>query len=271
MAEISKLTSILPLKARLYRDSKKKNLDLQEITNFLEEKGLFETVLVRDSFLKKYGEKSRGTAKKLVETRVRNPESKRREFEVAEEEIKFEKERIKKSDRGMTSVLYDGYRLSQVMTDLLPEEERTEAFLHIIFTDRFFGTWKPATQRYHSRVSVYGLPTLISTTGIVDAPARPKGFHRIKKDDKERLSVRGQNERFRGEYVEYDDERLTEIMKGYALHAVFYHLSSWPFCEDNKCRLYNPHLQKNILAAQLTRPELCKKHQKMLQDFKDLV
>lgn len=263
----------LPLRARLYNEADVKNLDLTEIKEYLKEKGLFEEVETFGSFPKMYGKPVDETASKIAKTRVRNPETPKIEFEPFEESVRLERELIEGDRAGVTSVLYDGFRLAKSFTDLIPEDERDDYYLHVVFTDRFFATWKPATQRYHSRVSVYGFPSIISTTGIVDAPARPRGFHRVEASDdsagSDDLEVKGTREEFRGQFVDYDDERLTEIMKGYAMQAVFYHLSRGPFCEHKNCRLYNPHLQKNILNAQLTKPEFCVRHQKLLEKFQE--
>lgn len=269
MSESRSSNRSLPLRARLYDSSSAEGLDLSEIAGYLKDKDLFSEVLARKSFLEKYGKPLENTAAKLAETRVRNLETPKRDFEISSADVEFERKLIENFEGGMTSVLYDGFRLEKAMTDLLPEEERGDSYLHVIFTDRFFGTWKPETQRYHARVSVYGFPSIISTTGIVDAPARPEGFYRIERGGKPEdfggFKVIGKREKFRGKFVDYDDERLTEIMKGYAMQAAFYHLFTDPFCEDKECRLYNPHLQKNILRAQLTDSEFCDRHREILE------
>lgn len=260
-----------PFRVCLYSDTNVRNLDLPEIAEYLDEQGLFDGVELRGPFLKEWGDRE-DIAKKLAETRVHDPDTMDMRFDPTDSEIEFEKEQIRNSEGEMTSVMYDGFRLGKVYTDLIPEEERGESFLHIIFTSRFFGTWKPATQRYHARVSVYGLPSIISTTGIADAPAKPPGYYRVEWSGDVGGNVNANiirdKEGVRGEFVDYDDERLTEIMKGYSMHAVFYHLGFHPFCDDVNCRLYNPHLQKNILNAQLTAPEFCEKHRKILKEFR---
>jgi hypothetical protein len=72
-------------------------------------------------------------------------------------------------------------------------------------------------------------------------------------------------EKFRGRFIDHDDERLTEIMKGYVMQAIFYHIASSPFCDDTRCRLYNGHWQEEVLEAQLKQPEFCERHEKMLE------
>lgn len=70
----------------------------------------------------------------------------------------------------------------------------------------------------------------------------------------------------RGRFIEHDDERLTEVMKGYVAQTLFYHLFGESFCEDGDCRLYNAHWQEEVIRAQLGgRYEFCPRHRRMLE------
>ncbi|KXB05721.1 hypothetical protein AKJ50_00030 [candidate division MSBL1 archaeon SCGC-AAA382A13] len=262
------LEEALPIKMHLYNDTHIENLDLQEIAKYLKEKKIFKKVEIEGSFLKKYGKPLAKNAEKIAKTQVKNLENPEQNFEIKNQNIEYVKNSIRNPKSEMRGILYDGFRLQKIFTDMIPEQQTDLPHLHVIYTNMFFATWKPATQRYHARVSVYGLPSIISTTGIVDAPARPKGFYYLKKDDNSKsLKIVSENEKFHGDYLDYDDEKMTEIMKGYAMQVVFYHVHSGPFCDKKSCRLYNPHLQKNILKAQLSEPELCEKHQKILENM----
>ncbi|KXA90673.1 hypothetical protein AKJ36_00285 [candidate division MSBL1 archaeon SCGC-AAA259I07] len=270
MAEYISSNETSPLKGRLYNNSSETDLDLSKIAEHLMEKGIFEEVEVRDSFPEEYEDEIEQIATALAETQVRNLEKPERDFQTESRDIDFEKKLLLGEESGLTSVLYDGFRLSKAFSDLLPEDERSDSYLHIIFTDRFFATWKPATKRYHARVSAYGFPSVISTAGVVDAPARPWGSYKIEKEG-DGLKVVDESEEFEGSYVAHGDERLTEIMKGYALQAVFYHLHLGPFCNNKKCALYNPHLQVNIVKSKLSEPDLCTKHRKVLEELRTKV
>jgi hypothetical protein len=48
------------------------------------------------------------------------------------------------------------------------------------------------------------------------------------------------------------------------MQAVFYALTGDPFCDDPCCRLFNAHWQREMLAAQLSRPDFCRRHEKMI-------
>ena len=75
--------------------------------------------------------------------------------------------------------------------------------------------------------------------------------------------------RFKDKFIDYDDTRLTEVMKGYCIQALFFYISGEPFCEDNKCRLYNAHWQEEVINAQLAKPEFCKKHKMLINNIRN--
>ncbi|MEZ4546777.1 MAG: DUF6775 family putative metallopeptidase [Thermodesulfobacteriota bacterium] len=68
-------------------------------------------------------------------------------------------------------VLYDGLwvqrTLRKLIFDSLPEESGP-GFLHIIFSGRLLGTFEG--RRTHARVVLLGSPSIISTSGLVEAP-----------------------------------------------------------------------------------------------------
>jgi hypothetical protein len=72
-------------------------------------------------------------------------------------------------------------------------------------------------------------------------------------------------QQFQDEFLVYDDQRLTEVVKGYIMQALLYHLTGEPFCDDPNCRMYNAHWQHELIQAQLESPcEFCPKHQSFL-------
>jgi len=115
---------------------------------------------------------------------------------------------------------------------------------------------------------VYGIPSVITTTGLVEAPAKPKGYYLLKPQyemlGKDLLELK---ERLKASFIDYEDERLTEVIKGYAMQALFYHLVGAPFCKDKGCRLYNAHWQEELIFAQLeSEYEFCPHHSKLLAE-----
>lgn len=184
-------------------------------------------------------------------------------------EIEYEKRRI----LGKTTafgVLYDGFYLQRVFSKLIIRRERSLGFVHIFFTNRLFATWEEGDKRYHARTSVYAFPSIISTTGLVEAPAKPRQYYLLKQQyetlGKDLLELK---DRFKDSFIDYEDARLTEVMKGYAMQAVFYSLDGDPFCKDKGCRLYNAHWQEELIFAQLWGEyEFCERHSKILEGLR---
>ena len=270
-ANLSKLS----LNIHLYEDPSTKNLDLREIVGYLREKLGQVSVDLRGPFIKASFDETQDLARRMAGTKVRDLANPNVQFEPLPGEVEFERKLLRDPGLRLVGPLYDGFKLQVVLREFIPKEEFDIGHAHIAFTNRLFGTFDEGDRRYHARVSVYGFPSLLSTTGIVEAPAKPKEFYALK----QRVATLGQTgmplkklkERFKGRFIDYDDERLTEIMKGYVMQAVFYHLKLDPFCVDKRCRLYNAHWQEEVLEAQLSQPEFCERHERELAQFKGLL
>lgn len=181
-----------------------------------------------------------------------------------EGEIKYEKNRIT-SSKNIFGVLYDGFKLQSIYQMILPEEERNSSHLHIIFTNQLIVTWDENDKRYHLRTSVYGFPSIISINGLIEAPAKPRQFYLKLRFGIPREELKNE---FKDKMLDYDDERLNEVIKGYALQALFYHLIGEPFCSDRNCRLYNAHWQEELIQAQLKSPyQLCQYHKNLIESM----
>jgi len=79
------------------------------------------------------------------------------------------------------------------------------------------------------------------------------------------VSLLALKEEFKGKFIDYNDPRLTEVMKGYVMQALFFHITGNPFCKNRNCRLYNAHWQEDLIQAQLTsKNDFCAQHQRLL-------
>lgn len=67
-------------------------------------------------------------------------------------------------------------------------------------------------------------------------------------------------ERVEGDFLVEDDPRTTDALKGYVLQAVNTVETGEGFCEDERCRLSNPHRQPGVVEAQLRDPGFCEEH-----------
>ena len=178
-------------------------------------------------------------------------------------EIDVELKRLR-GDGSYLGVLYDGIWLQRIFYNIMSERipEVTSGSIHVIFTSRLFGTYEAG--RYHARVILTGLPSLISTSGVVEAPAKPKdyywlkaGFIRAGKD------IRELDLTHKWEFIEYDDSRITEALSSYILQSIFYEITGSPFCDDPACCLYNSHWQEEVLTTQV-KGKLCQEHAKLI-------
>ena len=182
-------------------------------------------------------------------------------------------------------LLYDGLWLQRIFYKIMASKNPSDfngSFIQIIFTSRLFVTFEtggslttlpldpqpdrgyPRSQRYHARVVLTGLPSLISTSGIVEAPARPKEYYWLKasfihagKDLSELDLI------YKGRFIEYEDPRISSVLAPYVLQAIFYELTGNPFCDNPSCCLYNSHWQEEVLKAQI-EGKLCEEHRDVI-------
>ncbi len=251
----------------LYTEGTADELNIEEVTRYLRQKmGRVEIEVRGNPFATLPRDKISDYARKIARTKIQEVNKKiKPEQELLYGEIEYEKRRILGKTRAF-GVLYDGFHLQRIFGEIIPGEERRLASVHIIFTNRLFATWDDNNRRYHLRTSVYGIPSVISTTGLVEAPAKPSEYYLLKpqyeKLGKDLAELKG---KFEGSFIDYGDKRLTEVMKGYVMQAVFYSLTGNPFCEDKGCRLYNAHWQEELIFAQLESGyEFCPRHAKLL-------
>lgn len=259
---------MLPRSIYLYDGCGCASLDLKEIARYL--KGSLKRVEVKigEDFLNWYlaslptSEREREVevlAREIAGSRVHQLERKERNREPLPGEIDYERRNLFSKSFG---VLYDGFSLLSIFARLLPQSEFGFDYCHIILTNQLFGTWDESDLRFHARVSVYGFPAIISTTGIVEAPAKPREFYLRRQLGEDPISLKRE---FEGRFIGYDDPRMTEVMKGYVLQAVFFQLTGDPFCQDRSCRLYNAHWQEEVIQAQLSGQDLCPEHRAILK------
>lgn len=251
----------------LYDEGTAETLDLGKIAEYLEDRLSKVEVEVRENPFACCPGKSPDYARKLASIKIQNANQ---ELVSTQEplhgEVQYEQRRILGKTRSF-GILYDGLHLSGLFLELIPMGERNIRLVHLFLTNRLFATWDDSNKRYHVRTGIYGIPSVISTTGIVEAPAKPKEYYLLKQQyemlGKDPLELK---DRFKGRFIDYDDERLTEVMKGYAMQAFFYSIAGDPFCQDKGCRLYNAHWQEELVFAQLESGyEFCQQHARFLK------
>lgn len=179
----------------------------------------------------------------------------------------FEKQNKATSEnKGM--ILYDGFELHKIITELVPINENKIDTLHIIFTDKLTCTFNENDFRYHARALIGSNPSIISTTGMIEAPAKPKQYYLDLMTNFSEERIEEVKKKYKGQFLEEHDLRLSEIAEGYLLQAIIYYETGEAFCEHKDCRLFNAHWQKDLFHSQIDNKNLCKKHQEILNQFK---
>ena len=236
--------------------------DIKPVRDYLKDRFPDFSIHLRECFFN-YFKAGEEIARVLAKSRVRHP-MKKLDFEPLYGEIEYEKRSLKKEVSG-TGILYDGHSFLSILRNMIPQDEKTVDNIHLVFTKRLVAT---LNDRYHARVVLLSIPSVISVTGIIEAPAKPREFYIAK----QKLATFGVppevlKEKFAGRFVDYGDERIPEIAKGYAMQAIVYHITGEAFCRDKNCRLFNAHWQEEMIHAQLSKPEFCEKHEKLIKEI----
>ena len=182
-----------------------------------------------------------------------------------ETEVQMEKDNIDNS-QNEEKILYDGFEFQKIISKFIPIDESSQNILNIVFTNKITCTFDENDFRYHARALIGTNPTIISTTGIIEAPAKPKEYYLELMTNFTEENIEKIKEKYKGEFLEYNDSRLSEVIEGYLLQAIIYYETGDAFCEDKECRLYNAHWQKELLYAQLNK-KFCKKHEEILKQM----
>tara|TARA_B100000029_G_scaffold169943_1_gene166217 strand:+ start:927 stop:1727 length:801 start_codon:yes stop_codon:yes gene_type:complete len=160
-------------------------------------------------------------------------------------------------------VMYDGFEMQKFIREQI--KSTSIDTLHIIFTNRLTCTFDESDSRYHGRAVICANPAIVSTTGIIEAPAKSKEFYiQAMANKSQGLDIDKVKSMHKGEFLEYHDARLSKIIEGYILQVIFYTITGESFCEYLDCRLNNAHWQRDLLYSQIEVSKLCKKHQKIL-------
>jgi len=197
----------------------------------------------------------------------RQPKMQSEEMRLFED---YESQRLLGNSFQRSDILYDGFMMQRMLGEMLPSGETGQEHVHIIFTNRLVCTFSEDDWRYHARALICGTPSIVSTTGIVEAPARSLAYYL----EYARISNQSMNvekdlhEEFSKQFIGYEDDRITGAAIGYTLQAIVYFLSAGePFCDSLNCRLFNAHWQSELILTQIERPAICTRHMEIISAF----
>jgi len=151
------------------------------------------------------------------------------------------------------------------------EYPKAEDAFHIILTDRLFATLGE-DRRLHIRASIYSNPSIISTSGIVEGPAKPKEYYIYKQKYTQLgtwdMQEAGLKRRFKDRFIDYADKRINQVLKGYIAQGLFFYITGEPFCSRKACRLYNAHWQEDLIYSQIKQAKFCSRHKGILNEIR---
>lgn len=208
------------------------------------------------------------TAYELASSRVFNMRQPFQRHTPTSEEVEFEKQTFLDTSKVENIVLYDGFEFQRIVSRLIPSDEASMEDFHLVFTNKLTCTYDSGDYRYHGRALIGANPSVVSTTGIIEAPAKPREYYmELMANYGQGLNVESIKKKYRGTYLEYHDSRLGKIIDGYCMQALFYYATGEPFCDLLDCRLNNAHWQRDLLYSQIEFGKLCGKHSEILKNW----
>ena len=250
----------------LYNEPSVLEIDIKKLKKFIE--NIFQIKIeIRNNIFENINEK---TCENIASSRVFNLKKTFQKHIPSIEEISIELENKDMSNKE-EMIFYDGIELSNIITELIPNEEKNQDILNIIFTNKLTCTFDENDFRYHARALVGSNPIIISTTGTIEAPAKPKQYYLDLMTNFSKEEIGEIKKKYKGQFLEYGDSRMPDIIEGYVLQAIFYYETGDAFCDNNQCRLFNSHWQKDLFISQVDNKKMCKKHEEILIKIKNKI
>ena len=250
----------------IYKEPSVPKINLDKIKEFIFKEFRIK-IEIRDNIFNKL---DKNTCEKIASTRIFNLKKSFEKHNPTVNEILIELENKDMSNKEEMA-LYDGIELNEIIKELIPKEENNQNTLNIIFTNKLTCTFDQNDFKYHARTWIGSNPAIISTTGIIEAPAKPKQYYMDIITNISKESIEEIKKKYKGEFLEYNDPRLSDIVEGVLLQIIFYYETGDVFCENNQCRLFNAHWQKDLFISQIENKKICEKHEKVLSKMKNKI
>ena len=256
----------------LYNEPAVSEINITQLRNFLEEKFPVKVKIEENIFSQFNDEQVRN----LSAIRIKDIKNSFTRYDYNENEFEFERKmsndsslmestiKVEDAEEISQVFMYDGFELQRILRYLNKDEQT----LHIVITNRLTCTFDDNDGRYHARAVICANPAIISTTGIIEAPAKPREYYfEVMALKAQGLGIESAKEKHKEQFLDYNDKRLTNIVEGYLLQVIFYNITGESFCEDIQCKLNNAHWQKDLLFSQIEINNLCKKHSEILKNL----
>ena len=219
----------------LYNEPAISEINIEKLSKFLEDNFPFK-VEIKENIFKEFTLKN---IKELSNTRITDIKNSFSKYDSNDIEIEFEEKLCKNSSLMDSTIIvedaeeisqvfmYDGFELQKILRYLNEDNQ----IIHVILTNRLTCTFDENDTRYHARAVICANPSIISTTGIVEAPAKPKEYYfEVMKLRTQGLDIKSAKEKYKEKFLEYNDKRLTKVLEGYLLQIIFYNITGESFC-----------------------------------------
>ena len=257
----------------MYNEPAVQEIQISNLKNFLQ-KTFHVDVEIKECIFNNLDEK---TVEKISGCRIFDTKTQFKRHAPNKQEIDFEKSvcentklmektiMVEDAERIEDVMMYDGFEVQNIIYNTITKNDSNPNNLHIVFTNKLICTYDTADNRYHGRTVICSNPAIISTTGMIEAPARPKEYYfEANKCKTQGLNIKDVKKNYSGKFLDYHDKRLSKIAEGCLLQVIFYYMTGDAFCDSLDCRLNNAHWQKDLLYSQLEIGKLCNKHQALL-------
>jgi len=174
-------------------------------------------------------------------------------------ELDFERRRLR-GETFAAGIMYEARTLAEGLLSVLPAF--SSDVVDVVVTNRLFGTWSDVDRRFHARIFFYAGIGVVSSTGLVEAPALPQEFYRAK------AVIEGMGTGITPEILrtEYYDEailhshpKMADALAGMIVQSLSIPLG-WEYpCDNPECKVFDAHRHRDLVQAQLFS-EKCEKH-----------
>ena len=188
----------------LYDEPTIPEIQLDRLENFLTDTFPIK-IETRKSIFDDFDDK---TYEKIASIKIFDIKKPLQKYNSSIKEILNERENTGMAQEKMA--LYDGIEFQKIISEIIPHNENRIDILNVVFTDKLTCTFDENDFRYHGRSLIASNPTIISTTGMIEAPAKPKQYYLELMTSFSKEKADEIKKKYEGQFLEYHDLRLSE-------------------------------------------------------------
>lgn len=197
---------------------------------------------------------------KLVRIRVTNWSKQTVHDFVSPAEINFELKKIR-GEINPFGIIYDGFLFCGIIFEFLPTDLKSSRILPVVITNRQVATFGE-DGRYHIRIGVFSVPSIISTNGFFSAPAKPVEYHLTKMVSEDVALIKAED------LKNYIYKNIPIFARAYILEALLWNNLGVPFCSSPRCFLSDSHTTDELISTKKGKIFLCDMHKDALEHLR---